>query len=57
MKFKNSSVSRERRSTSSQSAEWGEFERFRNFNFTKADRFNIIYHNPNNYVEEIHQME
>ena len=36
MKFnENSSVSSKRRSTSSESSEWGEFERFRNFNFRK----------------------
>ena len=57
MKFnKNSSVS-SKRSTSSESVLWGEFERFRNFNFRKADRFDIINRNLKDYVEEIHQME
>ena len=57
MKFnENSSVSSERTSTSSESVQWGEFERFRNFNFRKADRLDIIYHNLNDYIEEICQM-
>ena len=48
MKFNdNSSVSSERRSTSSESVQWGEFERFRYFNFRKADRFDIINCNLN----------
>ena len=53
----NSSVSSKRRSTSSESVQWGEFERFRNFNFRKVYRFDIIYCNLNDYVEEIHRME
>ena len=57
MKFSdNPSVSTEKRSLS-ESYQWGEFERFRSFNFKKADRFDIIYHNFNDYIEEIHRMQ
>ena len=58
MKFNdNPSVLSERRSTSSELVQWGEFQRFRNFNFRKTDRFNITYHNLNDYVKEIRRFE
>ena len=57
MKFSdNPSVSTEKRSLL-ESVQWGEFEKFRNFNFKKADRFNIICYNLNDYIEEIRQKQ
>ena len=57
MKFNNNpSVSTEKRSLS-ESDQWGEFEIFRNFNFKKVDRFNIIYLNFNDYIGEICRMQ